>query len=271
MLLAKHLVKFRLGLLCCSLICAHFHYSHAQASTSTKHISQIIEPSHRDFSNSNFSEYAYESKRFPLKPFLYGKKEGKVTLSFNVTPAGLVKDAQVVYSSDRSYTKEAFKILREAGMWNPGMRDGITTNMKCKLTVTFKAPIATNANLRQAKVIHEGKILPTNKIWYIADGIYLEQIMILDLKQSQALLGNDTKQPTIIIKENEGNRMYSEEIISKLNNIDSSIFNLYINDQEVDLNTWKQALKSHQHKNFYMDASYIKASKIKAKLEIQNK
>lgn len=266
MLSTNFLVKSKLFLF--FLICFSSHQVIAQKTISEE---KMLLNTHRGnlptmlaFDYVNLSDFIQNNIRFPLKPFLYGKKNGKVIINYTISADGQIKNARVKYSSDKSFSKEVFRLLNATGKWNPGQLDSKDVNVKYSIIVDFEAPLQQNYNLRQAKVIYNGDLLPKNKIWYLADQIYLDQISILDDKYSQALLGSKQSEPTIIV--NTGGK-YSDEILRKLSNIDTNYYRLFVDDNQVDRNKWNQCLSTEKVVKFNIIAeNTADLSKFKALL-----
>ncbi|MCA5004922.1 energy transducer TonB [Sphingobacterium bovistauri] len=223
---------------------------------------RAVMPSLQSEENDNLANFIKNNIRYPLKPLLYGKNKGKVIVSYTISADGDIKNAKVIYSSDKSYSKEVFRLLNSTGKWTPGTWDSKNVNVKCNLTVEFNSPLHEDSNLRQAKVFYNGDLLPQNKIWYMADYIYLDQLCIINAKYSKALLGSNEKYSTIIINTEE---KHSTEILRKLQNIDTNFYSLHIDDNQVDLNTWNKYLSAKKAVKFNIIAeNNIQQSKFRA-------
>jgi len=215
---------------------------------------------------TDISEYINANKKYPLKPLLYGKKKGEVIVSYVITSSGKIRNQRIIKSSDKSYSKEVFRLLNNISDWSPASLDDKNVNVKCTLKVEFNAPLESNLNLRDAVVIYNGIQLPKNKIWYMADHIYLDQVILLDTKQSQALFGNPKSNPNTIIVNSEKNARSSKLIYFKLKNIDSNFYSLYVDDEKVNIDSWKQALVKPDIKNFIIEKDTSSDQKLKARL-----
>jgi hypothetical protein len=270
MFCAKYSVRLRIValLLCCLFLSVDLAMSQ-QTITQTN----LLKSSNKTFPTilsseyADISEYINTNKKYPLKPLLYGKKSGEVTISYVITASGKIKNQRILKSTDKSYSKEVFRLLNEVTDWSPASLDDKNVSVKCTLKVEFDAPLESDLNLRNAIVIYNGIQLPKNKIWYMADHIYLDQLIILDNKQSQALFGRPLSNSTTIIintKENVGSS--TKPIYSKLKNIDSNYYSLYIDDKKVNIDSWKQALVSEDIKNLIIEKDSSLDQKLRARL-----
>jgi len=93
-------------------------------------------------------------------------------VSYVITSSGKIRNQRIIKSTDKSYSKEVFRLLNNISDWSPASLDYKNVNVKCTLKVEFNAPLESDLNLRDSVVIYNGIQLPKNKIWYMADHIY---------------------------------------------------------------------------------------------------
>ncbi len=87
--------------------------------------------------NDAFLSYVAQKIQYPEIAKRAGV-EGRVAVSFVVSPSGAVSDVQVMKGIGAGCDEEAIRVIRSMPRWNPGKQNGRPVNVKVFVPIVFK-------------------------------------------------------------------------------------------------------------------------------------
>lgn len=96
-----------------------------------------------------FYVYLSRNVRYPAEAHRY-KIQGKVYLSFMISPTGKVEHVKVISSPDASLSQEAIKVTQQSPDWIPATLFGnpVSVGYSIDINFTLRQPVSKNKNIR---------------------------------------------------------------------------------------------------------------------------
>ncbi|MGN0004014.1 MAG: hypothetical protein ACI35V_11315 [Sphingobacterium composti] len=198
-----------------------------------------------------FRKYISNSMRHSLITLMGGISDDKMIVSFNIDTLGNLIDHKIEKAIDRHYIDEVLRVLKNSKPWTPGSINGI------RKKVHFKLPIRIangNRDLTSVHVFINGGMVPANDVINRLSSPFVPY-NYYDVSFSSALFSKQTKNAMVVIndpKEKKALKKHLENTFEILRKVDTTKFQLEINDVKVDFETFQKSLHLDSTENIYI-------------------
>ncbi|WP_323756632.1 M56 family metallopeptidase [Roseivirga sp.] len=87
---------------------------------------------------NDWKDYLLENIKYPEKT-VFGKLEGKVTVSFMVNESGEIRDVRLVDGIGRDFDEQVLSAIKKSPKWSPGVKGGFAIPTKIEIPIIFTA------------------------------------------------------------------------------------------------------------------------------------